>query len=579
MDRFLFWHNQLTLLAQGVLQFAFLLYLSGRNWKLSYFLIFLPVFYAGGILTAPNQLLSLGWDGLVLYGAGLLLRNGPLTALVISVLAVSLGQLSFGILYPIQTVFFPGIIRQQNMLCLLLTLSVLLSLFCCGLLYWFVARSVILQQDYKTISCQNLLLPPVLFFCLTETYLLQTYYSNAITVCDTGRQIALEVVQLSGLAALVCIFFFYRFLYQAQRTQEALRLRIQAQHDYVEQARQKQAHTRGFRHDLRNHLTVLDGLLQTGKPEQAQQYLQQLRVSAATLSFPVHTGSPAVDMILSDKLALASQKKIACSCSLLLPSFCWDKMDETALCAVFANALDNAIQACAACRGSKQITVSGQQQGNFYLIVFENTCASPEPYTTGTGLSNIRAVARRYGGTVSVRQTAERFRLCILLNCSIHPKDHSIQNACGSLREDYNQNYQNFQEGLQMNAVSRAGYTPAMQYADQKPSAQPEKSENPDKPEPVRRENRDRYVPKEKDSETMTVNTDRVDAEIRKLKQQKEQLKQQIACSAHDPARVQQLEQQLARLEQELQAKDTDSYRRQHAVVTKSPDASSQCRG
>ena len=64
-----------------------------------------------------------------------------------------------------------------------------------------------------------------------------------------------------------------------------------------------------------------------------------------------------------------------------------------------------------------------------------------------------------------------------------------------------------------------------------------------------------------------TVNTDKVDKEIEKLKQTQTQLEQKIAA-AKEPKEKEKLEAQLAQVNAELKAKDNDTYRRQHSTFT-----------
>lgn len=60
--------------------------------------------------------------------------------------------------------------------------------------------------------------------------------------------------------------------------------------------------------------------------------------------------------------------------------------------------------------------------------------------------------------------------------------------------------------------------------------------------------------------------TDQVDREIKKLKEQKKQLEQQIKTAAGDEEKVKELQAKLAQVEGELSQKDNDTYRRQHTV-------------
>ncbi len=69
--------------------------------------------------------------------------------------------------------------------------------------------------------------------------------------------------------------------------------------------------------------------------------------------------------------------------------------------------------------------------------------------------------------------------------------------------------------------------------------------------------------------EEVTGSTDKVDAEIKKLKEKKAKLKQEIARAKNDPEKLEKLQKQLDQVENELRVKDTDSYRRQHMQVTR----------
>lgn len=68
--------------------------------------------------------------------------------------------------------------------------------------------------------------------------------------------------------------------------------------------------------------------------------------------------------------------------------------------------------------------------------------------------------------------------------------------------------------------------------------------------------------------EKCVANTDKVDREIRKLKEKKQQLMQQIRTASGEEEKVKELEKKLAQVESELSRKDTETYRRQHTVFS-----------
>ena len=68
-------------------------------------------------------------------------------------------------------------------------------------------------------------------------------------------------------------------------------------------------------------------------------------------------------------------------------------------------------------------------------------------------------------------------------------------------------------------------------------------------------------------AEECTTNTDAVDREIEKLKEEKRQLEKQVQAET-DENKVKELEKKLAQVEAELSQKNNDTYRRQNAVVS-----------
>lgn len=161
-------------------------------------------------------------------------------------------------------------------------------------------------------------------------------------------------------------------------------------------------------------MSVLNGLLNHGELDESKAYLNKLKTVSTSLSFPYQTGNPVVDILLSGKLGLA--KEITTEISLLLPRPCG--IEDFDLCVIFANALDNAINACRLTEGVKSIRISGERQGDFYMLAFENTCLDEPLPPAGIGLSNIKSVAEKYDGAMLTEKVGQRFFLNVLLNIS-----------------------------------------------------------------------------------------------------------------------------------------------------------------
>lgn len=431
MDHFGLCLDGLCLLGQCVMHIAFVSRLTGKKQKMWHFVIyfFLLCTIQWFFTTFDfHDVLPIGAELLVLYSVSrLALRNRQSVSWAAAILAVYISQLSFGIVNSVEVMLFPRMIGKPllYLLVLLATLTVFaICACCCGAVLKFLSLTEDRQTPYV-----GLLLFPGLFFFAAELYILQTSYSilpASISLGEAGKHGALFVMQILGLAALLCTLYAYQHICHGFQTQAALRSleqATQAQKNYIAEAQRRYEQTKAFRHDIANHLSVLDGLLNSKKLDESKAYLQKLKMASTSLSFPYQTGNPVVDILLSEKLGLA--KEITAEITLLLPRPCG--IDDFDLCVIFANALDNAINACQSAKGTKLIRIYGERQSDFYMLAFENTCSDEPLPPAGTGLSNIKSVAEKYHGATLTEKVGQRFSLNVLLNISLHPENISEQ--------------------------------------------------------------------------------------------------------------------------------------------------------
>lgn len=347
-----------------------------------------------------------------------------------ALLAVYITQLSFGIINSLEALFFPHLVGTMLLypLLLLATLGAFLLCACC---YRAILLSLSLAQDRQT-PYIGLLVFPCLFFLTAELYILHTAYSTlppSLEKVETHG--ALLFLQALGLGALLCTVYAYRQIcqsFQDQATLASLTQAAQAQKRYVAEAQLRYNTTRAFRHDINNHLSVLKGFLERGNTDAAKDYLDKLKTTAAELSLPCQTGNPVVDILLGEKLALAESNGIKTDVSLRFPQP--SALDDFDLCVIFANAMDNAIQACLSLSSGASIHIQGKPQGDFYFLTFENTCTPGPLPPRGQGLRNVHAVAEKYHGAMTVEKRGQAFSLSVLLNISIQRTHRSEQSPC-----------------------------------------------------------------------------------------------------------------------------------------------------
>ena len=195
----------------------------------------------------------------------------------------------------------------------------------------------------------------------------------------------------------------------------------------MEEAKARYEKTKSFRHDVKNHIMVVKDLLQNEKLEQALNYIGDMESMTEELSFPCSTNNPVVDILVGNKLGTAKNMGIDVCCSLRLPYPCLVR--DIDFCIILSNALDNAIHACKNMHGTaeKYIRMTGRIQGDFVLLEIENSFQGNGLLRKGTGLSNVKAIAEKYHGAMSIKTQDTSFNLSILLIISQQPESNSQQ--------------------------------------------------------------------------------------------------------------------------------------------------------
>lgn len=305
------------------------------------------------------------------------------------------------------------------------------SLLLTGVCYYMVYRYF---SDYTASEMQQMFLVfiPVLMIFIMSEYINTLSFDYQFVVLEEDGSFEyllshwqLLAMHLLGLLSLFCILFSYKKLQQNFRLSTEISLLEQEEHSlnqYVEEAKTRYDETKSFRHDIRNHIAVVKNLLQSGKLEEAVSYMEDMDDMAEKMSFPCSTNNPVVDILVGNKLGIAKSMGIDVDCSLLLPYPC--SLKDIDICIILSNALDNAVQAVKRLDAGmeKYIHVSGRIQGDFLMMEIENSFHEKGTFKKGTGLSNVKKVAEKYGGAMSIEAQENKFVLHVLLIHSQHPE-------------------------------------------------------------------------------------------------------------------------------------------------------------
>lgn len=246
-------------------------------------------------------------------------------------------------------------------------------------------------------------------------------------LADTTSVTVLLLLFLTALAALLVLARLLLSLAETRRARAA-RLQVEALRRDYQLLQKKLELGRSYRHDMRHHMTALSALLQQGDCDGAQRYVAGWRGQLTQIETETWCRNPAVNGVLSAYLSQARDAGCTLDVTVSLPeSF---PFEETDLCIVLANALENAVHACeAAPEGASryiklELSLTGEQR---LTLRVENPCHTPLEFDRdgfpavprreghGQGLRSIAAVAEKYHGLFHCDCQEQRFILRVAL--------------------------------------------------------------------------------------------------------------------------------------------------------------------
>lgn len=396
---------------------------------------------------------------LLLAAAGKLLCKGNIGLLVLyAVVATGIMNLCFGVTNSLSYIAFSVLFEKNPRIAgfILMAAGNILALALSVVCYHAIQQCCALNETIKRKYIFMILMPVSLIFLASE-YINENIYGNMVNIEKNGAVYGVNpyqmlFMQMLGLASLFCIMSAYKKLVQSFRLNEEMALlEMQANSlaQYVDEAKLRYEKTKAFRHDIKNHMTVVKELLQNKKPESALQYIEGMENLTADISFPISTGHPVLDILLGNKLGIAKESGIDVRCSMVVPYP--SEISDMDFCIIFGNALDNAITACNRINNGEQKTgkqktetqkaetqkaetqkyihVSGKVQGDFLLVEIENSYSGNRTVRSGTGLANIRTAVEKYHGAMEIRTEGGRFVLSILVIIPQQPESISRQSG------------------------------------------------------------------------------------------------------------------------------------------------------
>lgn len=204
---------------------------------------------------------------------------------------------------------------------------------------------------------------------------------------------------------------------------EAEYLRLQL--DALQDVKENEALVKQLRHDLNNHLAIIQSLCEEGNYDEIRTYTEHLRNDIVLPGSSILTGNKVADLVIHSKMKSAREQNIDFSFSGSLAHL--SSLDPPDICGLLANAYDNAIEVCLT-QKNPYIRTTVSSTRNYTVIRIVNSVVRKIPIRSnriattkkekdshGYGIDIMHRIARKYKGHCTLFCNDSEFCVKIVL--------------------------------------------------------------------------------------------------------------------------------------------------------------------
>ncbi len=232
--------------------------------------------------------------------------------------------------------------------------------------------------------------------------------------------------------------FHIRIYHQAVERNETEYLKLQL--SSLQNIKENEEHVKRMRHDLSGHLALIHALCEEGNYEKVQRYTEQLSDCFVLPDNRVLTGNNTADLVVSSRKKMCDEYGISFSFEGSLQQL--QGMAAPDICGLFANAYDNAIEACIPLSDA-YIHTKVHAVTHYTVIKISNPVSKKIPVrnngiaTTkrdtrfhGYGIDIMKRIADKYKGSLTLKCDEKEFIVkIVLLNPAITKKSGNIPDS------------------------------------------------------------------------------------------------------------------------------------------------------
>ena len=274
----------------------------------------------------------------------------------------------------------------------------------------------VLTSNAKQITCTKN--SYILFFNITimTISMLLGYITLSICIENPNSYNLIVIFSIIFLFLIICISLYDKFLAVIEEnTNYRFKLELdKMEQEYSAKLDDKLNQLHSLRHDMKNHLIVIDGYASQHNDRKIHEYIHNISEDLS-LTNTVDSGSHIVSALIAEKEDKAKSQNIRCEINISTPGI---NIDDFSITTIIGNLFDNAIKAASECEHG-WIRFSITQTGSYMSIVIENSYSgniienngeftstkNDKVLPHGIGIKNVRKVVSDLNGQIDFSYT------------------------------------------------------------------------------------------------------------------------------------------------------------------------------
>ncbi|WP_270507306.1 ATP-binding protein, partial [Paraclostridium sordellii] len=261
---------------------------------------------------------------------------------------------------------------------------------------------------------------------LSLNQMLYDWRMSAPALQDEWHYFDQFVIPKLVVASIIIIILLFRRVIKENKEKtknELMKNKLDMQYEHYLSVQESHMRVKKLYHDINNHICCIDNLKNNNK--EVSEYINNLKDEIKSFKYIYNTGNMILDIIINEKSDICSKKGIKFICDINFSKV--DFIKPIDVSSIFANILDNAIEACDKIHDEdveKYIRIKGTISKAYFVIKCENSKVNNikfkknklltdkmDKFVHGIGTQSIKSSLDKYDGELLFEDEKDKFIL------------------------------------------------------------------------------------------------------------------------------------------------------------------------